>query len=126
MIFLRTTDKEDSAMILEISLRVNGLDRAKEGSNNALENLGKSLEGLYGVVAAHCNLENQRITVRYDPNSVTILRILNRIESAGRQRGLICRATDIHKGQQSSSASGGLQISSGPIPAVEAAHLSAL
>lgn len=113
-------------MILEISLRVDGLDRAKEGPDNALEDLGKNLEGLYGVVAARCNLESQRITVCYDPDSVTILRILNRIESAGRQQGLIYRAMDIHKGQERSSASGGSQISSGPIPAVDTAHLSAL
>lgn len=112
-------------MTLEISLRVNGLDRAKEGSNTALEKLGKALEGLYGVFAVHCDQESQRLTVRYDPNWVTILRILSRIESAGRQRGLNCRATDIRKGHQEPTASGGQQTSPERIPAVEAAHLNA-
>ena len=113
-------------MTLEISLCVNGLERAKEGSNNALEKLGKALEGLYGVVAVHPDLESQRLSVRYDPNWVTILRILSRIESAGRQRGLTYRATDIRKGQEKSAASGGQHTSPDRIPVVEAAPASAL
>ena len=112
-------------MTLEISLRVNGLDRAKEGSNNALEKLAKTLEGLYGVFAVTCDLESQRLSVRYDPNWVTILRILSRLESAGRQRGLNCRATDIRKGYEKPTTSGGEQTSPERIRAVEAAHLNA-
>lgn len=112
-------------MSLEISLRVNGLDRAKEGSSNALERLAKALQGLYGVLAVHCNLESHRLTVRYDPNWVTILRILSRIESAGRQRGIAYRATDIRKGTESSPRPSSEHSSSELLPGIEEAHLSA-
>jgi len=113
-------------MTLEISLCVNGLERAKEGSQNALEKLGKALEGVYGVVAVHLHPESQRLTVRYDPNWVTILRILSRIESAGRQRGLTYRATDIRKGQERPTPSDSQHMSPERIPAAEAAHVAAL
>ncbi len=92
-------------MSLEISLRVKGLDRAKEGSSNALERLVKILQGSHGVLAVHSDLESHHLTVRYDPNWVTILRILNRIESAGRQRGLAYRATDVRNILKSSTPS---------------------
>lgn len=112
-------------MNLEISLRVKGLDRAKEGSSNALERLVKILQGSHGVLAVHSDLESHHLTVRYDPNWLTILRILNRIESAGRQRGLSYRATDVRNILKSSTPSRSQRSSSDRTPAVETAHLSA-
>ena len=112
-------------MSLEILLRVKKLDRAKEGSSNALERLVKILQGSYGVLAVHSDLESHHLTVRYDPNRVTILRILNRIESAGRQRGLAYRATDVRRIHKSSTPSHSQRSSSDRTPAVETAHLSA-
>ncbi len=112
-------------MSLEISLRVKGLDRAKEGSSNALESLVKILQGSHGVLAVHSDLESHHLTVRYDPNWLTILRILNRIESAGRQKGLACRATDVRTIHKSSTPSRSQRSSSDRTPAVETAHLSA-
>lgn len=112
-------------MSLEISLRVKGLERTKEGSSNALERLVKILQGSYGILDVHADLESHHLTLRYDPNSVTVLRILNRIESAGRQRGLTYRATDVRKIHKSSTPSRSQRSSSDRIPAVETAHLSA-
>ncbi len=112
-------------MSLDISLRVNGLDRTSDGSSNALVRLVKTLEGLYGVLGVHYDSESHRLTVRYDPNWVTILRILGRIESAGRQRGLIYRATDIRKGHEGSTPPSNQQSSLEQLPVAEAAHLSA-
>lgn len=112
-------------MSLEISLRVKGLDRTKEGSSTALERLVKILQGSYGVLAVHSDLESHHLTVRYDPNWVTILRILSRIESAGRQRGLAYRATDVRKMHKNSTASRSQHSSPDRLPAAETAHLSA-
>ncbi|MFQ5803711.1 MAG: heavy-metal-associated domain-containing protein [Candidatus Methylomirabilales bacterium] len=112
-------------MSLEISLRVKGLDRAEEGSSNALEKLVKTLQGLYGILAVHSDLESHQLTVRYDPSWVTILRILSRIESAGRQRGLAYRATDVRKIHKSSTAPHSQHSSSDRLPAAETAHFSA-
>ena len=112
-------------MSLEISLRVKGLDRAKEGSSDAFERLVKILQGSYGVLAVHSDLESHHLTVRYDPHWVTILRILNRIESVGRQRGLAYRATDVRSIHKNSTASRSQQSLSDRLPAAETAHLSA-
>ncbi|MFQ5989441.1 MAG: heavy-metal-associated domain-containing protein [Candidatus Methylomirabilales bacterium] len=112
-------------MSLEISLRVNGLDRAREGPSHALERLVKTLEGLYGVLSVHYDSESHRFTVRYDPNWITILRILSRIEAAGRQRGHTYRATDIRKGYESSTPPSSQQSSLERLPPTETAHLSA-
>jgi predicted transcriptional regulator len=112
-------------MSLEISLRVRGLDRAKEGSSDALERLVKILQASYGVLAVHSDLESHHLTVRYDPHWVTILRILNRIESAGRQKGLAYRATDVRRIHKSSTAFRSQQSLPDRLPAAETAHLSA-
>jgi hypothetical protein len=105
-----TPDEEEPTMIAEISFLVGGLDHARDGSNHALEKLAKTLEGLSGVLAARCDPESRRLTVRYDPSHVTILRILSRIESAGRQQGLVYRATDIRKGFERLATSGSQRI----------------
>lgn len=91
-------------MTLEITLRVNGLEGSRNGSGDLPENLIKFLQGFDGVLEARYDTENCRFAVRYDPNRVTILRILNRIELAGRQTGLGYRPTDVQTRRSGSFA----------------------
>ncbi len=82
-------------MSLEITLRVNGLERSTNGPDDPSEKLVKFLQELDGILGVHYDLESDRFTVSYSPNRVTILHILNRIELAGRQTGLGFRPTDV-------------------------------
>lgn len=92
-------------MSLEITLRVNGLERATNASQDALEKLVKFVQDLEGVLVARYDLESRRFAVSYNPNQATVLRILNRIELAGQQTGLGFRPTDVRTSPPESFAS---------------------
>lgn len=92
-------------MSLEITLRVNGLERATNGSQDALEKLVKFIQDLEGVLVARYDIESSRFAVSYNPNQATVLRILNRIELAGQQTGFGFRPTDVRTSPPESFAS---------------------
>lgn len=82
-------------MSLEITMRVNGLDFSSNGSSDPSKTLVDFLEGIEGVLGARYDWESHRFAVSYDPNRITLLRILNRIEFEGRETGLTYRPTDV-------------------------------
>lgn len=82
-------------MSLEITLRVNGSDYSENGTSHPAQNLVNFLRGFEGVLGVRYDAESERFAVRYDQNQTTILRILSRIELAGRQAGRVYRPTDI-------------------------------
>ncbi|MFQ5989753.1 MAG: heavy-metal-associated domain-containing protein [Candidatus Methylomirabilales bacterium] len=82
-------------MSLEVTLRVNGLDCSRNGSSNLAERLVNFLEAIEGILGAHHDRESGRFAVRYDPNRITLLRILSRIEFMGRETGYTYRPTDV-------------------------------
>lgn len=92
-------------MSLEITLRVNGLERSTNGSQDALEKLVKFVQDLEGVLVVRYDTESSRFAVSYNPNQATVLRILNRIELAGQQAGLGFRPTDVRTSARESFAS---------------------
>ncbi len=85
-------------MSLEITLRVNGFNCPREPWSEPPEGIVKALEELDGVLAVRYDSGSGRFAVSYDPRRVTILRILARIESAGRQTGRTYRPTDARTG----------------------------
>jgi hypothetical protein len=94
-------------MSLEITLRVNGSDCSENGTSHPAQNLVNFLRGFEGILSVRYDAESQRFAVRYNQNQTTILRILSRIELAGRQAGRVYRPTDIqpHHGDAFPSAS---------------------
>ncbi len=89
-------------MSLEITLRVNGLDCPREPLSDPPAGVVKALEELDGILAVRYDSESRRFAVSYDPRRVTILRILSRIESAGRQTGRTYRPTDVQQREDAS------------------------
>lgn len=87
-------------MSLEITLRVNGLEHSHGNQDHPSERLGKLIRELDGVLDVHYNSKAGRFVVRYNPNLITILRILSRIELAGRQTGFDYRPTDVRTGHE--------------------------
>jgi hypothetical protein len=92
-------------MSLEITLRVNGVANAHNTQDHLSERLVKLLRELDGVLDAHYDSKSCRFAVRYNPNRITILRILSRIELAGRRTGVDYRPTDVQTSHEDSSAS---------------------
>lgn len=82
-------------MSFEITLKVNDLEQRDEAVPEPSERVVKALEELEGVVAVRYDPESRRFTVGYDAHRVTILRILSRIEAAGRQAGRMYRPADV-------------------------------
>lgn len=82
-------------MSLEVTLRVKGLDCSRNGSSNPRERLVDFLEEIEGILGVSFDLESGRFAVRYDPNRITLLRILTRIEFRGRETGVTYRPTDV-------------------------------
>ena len=82
-------------MSLEVTLRVNGLDCTKNGPSNPRERLVDFLEAIEGILGARYDLESGRFAVHYDPNRITLLRILSRIEFMGRETGVTYRPTEV-------------------------------
>ncbi len=82
-------------MSLQITLHVNGLDYSRNEPSDPREGLVNFLEGLEGVLGARYESESRRFVVSYDPNRITLLRILNRIEFVGRETGLAYRPADV-------------------------------
>lgn len=95
-------------MSLEITLRVNGSDHSENGTGHPAQNLVNFLREFEGILSVRYDAESQRFAVRYNQNQTTILRILSRIELAGREAGRVYRPTDIqpHHGDSFASASG--------------------
>lgn len=89
-------------MSLEITVRVNGLDCPREPSSDPSDGVVKALEELGGVQAVSYDSESRRFAVSYDPKRVTILRILSRIESAGRETGQTYRPIDVQQREHAS------------------------
>lgn len=92
-------------MSLEITLRVHGLESSNGREDDTSTRLAKILQDLDGVLSARYDLKTCRFAVRYNPNRITILRILSRIELAGRRTGLDYRPIDVRTGQEDSFAS---------------------
>ncbi|MFQ5801646.1 MAG: hypothetical protein ACE5JQ_01960 [Candidatus Methylomirabilales bacterium] len=110
-------------MSVEITLRVNGLDRSSEVSSKPPETIVRILQGLDGVLAARYDSDRQRFAVSYDPNRVTILRILSRIEFAGQGAGRPYRPSDVQRSQESSFRSDGYKRAGEELPVPEEADL---
>lgn len=82
-------------MSFEITLKVNDLDQSGGTVPEPPEGVVKALGELEGIVAVRYDPESRRFCVGYDSHRVTILRILSRIEAAGKQAGRIYRAADV-------------------------------
>ena len=82
-------------MGFEITLKVNDLDQNGKTVPEPPEGVVKALEEMEGIVAVRYDPESQRFCVGYDSHRVTILRILSRIEAAGKQVGRMYRPVDV-------------------------------
>jgi hypothetical protein len=87
--------REEEAMSFEITLKVNDLDQSGEMAPEPHEGVVKALGEMEGVLAVRYDPKSQRFSVGYDPHRVTILRILSRIEAAGKQAGRMYRPADV-------------------------------
>lgn len=92
-------------MSLEITLRVNGLQHSDRIQDHPSERLVKFLQELDGILEVHYDSNTCRFAVRYNPNGITIFRILSRIELAGRRIGFDYRPADVRTGQGDSFTS---------------------
>jgi hypothetical protein len=97
-------------MSLEITLRVNGLEHSHRIQDHPSERLVKLLQELDGVLEVHYDSKACRFAVRYNPNRITIFRILSRIEFAGRRTGFDYRPTDVRTGHRDSDLPPGERI----------------
>lgn len=92
-------------MSLEITLRVTGLEHVNSRQDDSSEKLVRLLQELDGILEVRFDSNTGRFAVRYNPNRITIFRILSRIELAGRRNGLGYRPTDVQTSQEDSYAS---------------------
>ena len=86
-------------MSLEITLRVNGLEHSDRIQDHPSERLVKFLQELDGILEVHYDSNTCRFALRYNPNRITIFRILSRIEFAGRRVGFEYRPADVRTGR---------------------------
>ncbi|MGH7351557.1 MAG: hypothetical protein ACREI5_03550 [Candidatus Methylomirabilales bacterium] len=82
-------------MSLEISLSLYDLDSPKDGSESLLKGFVKSLKRLHGILDVRHDTESRRFAIKYDPNLVSVVRILYIIELVGRRTGSGYRPTDV-------------------------------
>jgi hypothetical protein len=97
-------------MSLEITFRVNGLEHSDRIQDHPSERLVKFLQELDGILEVHYDPNTCRFAVRYNPNRITIFRILSRIELAGRRIGFDYRPADVRTRQGDSGLPPGERI----------------